>query len=136
MSQFSLELERVMGERELTAVELERRSSVDNGKIGRILRGQLAIRPHDLTALVKHAGRNDEERAHLIAAYMRDWCIGDPKATRLIEVRVDGKKTTSAVEIPKLPERITWAVTVLMRELPTNPKVQRSLVSLAEFLEP
>lgn len=134
MSQFSLTLRRVLTEREITASQLEENSGVDNAKISRILAGQLAIKPHDLISLVRHSGRNDDERAQLLAAYLNDCCVGDPKVTNKITIAVNGKATESELKLPKLPTDLSDALQTILRELPRNRNLQDSIMSLSKFL--
>lgn len=124
-----------MKTRQMTAIKLEEKSGVDNAKIGRILKGQLAIKPHDFISLVSNVSTDDIERAGLIAAYMRDWCVGPKGATAHIEIRVNKKQTDGAVRLPAMPPRIEEAISVILKELPTNKKVQSSILAIAEFLE-
>lgn len=137
MVYFSRVLDRIMTAGKLRNVELSRRSGVDEGTISRLRNASQNLDFGTLEKIVRHAADDDENRADLLAAFIKDKVEHIPGANLIhIGLREQPMHDEAIKDsMPPLPPDMQRA----FRTLAANWKdenLRSLLVSLAEMFEP
>ena len=87
MNEFGNYLSGIMASAEMNATEFAQKVGIDSGNLSRILNGtQKQLRPATLELVCGKATANEETRAHLLAAYVRDQLVGPSKERVIVTV--------------------------------------------------
>lgn len=137
MSYLSTELASVLARRNLKAADLARRSGLSQSMVSRYLNGeQIYISDEDLEKLLIALTDEAQDRARIIAARMRDVCVGP--GSELIRLQIGDKNKPLVLHDggpmeyqTALPPKVEEAIRVIREAIPRDPDLRDIVMSLA-----
>lgn len=88
MSEFGVTLQRMMDEKKIAGLDIQRATGIASSTISRITTGdQDFISNQQMTLLTKFVGKDKAGGAELIAAHLKDECIGTGRDLIVISIK-------------------------------------------------
>ena len=137
MSYLSTELASILARRKLKGVDLARRSGLSQSMVSRYLNGeQVYISDDDLEKLLIALTDDGNDRARIIAARMRDVCVGP--GSEQIKIQIGSgpliQKNAPLHYETNLPPKVEDALRAIREAIPRDPDLRDIIISLARRL--
>ena len=136
MTHLARELQRLCGLHQppLRQIDICRKTGLSRTVVNLVMTGKQKFNSDETFAkLVAFVGRNQLERADLVAARMKDMCVTD--GGELIEILIKKGKKARAFE-GKLDPKAAEAIEYFAKNVSKNSKLRAAVVGLYEILQP